>query len=681
MRFRPHLALAALLLAGATVFTAPSAIATPLIAVALTDSTGNLPYVDFIRFCGVNHCDPPGQTICPQDSLVFQIGGRFPNACFSFDRIEFLPIPLGGPIGPSLALLVVVNHDTCSTTSCPDSEVPWSAQLVTAPFPPGRHTANIALGVTECSDSVITRMQDVQPPPAMTTAVFTVSDQCETPPSQTCLVGRWEHLGLSSDLCDASVSEGHPAHVTFQLNSTVPLAGLQGTFQLDPHKLKITNVETTGAAEGMSVQCTFTSTGAKFVLFSTSGATIPASPPGQDPVSVLRLTVASPTVHTITNGGDDGDDDDQGDDDHGGKDKDKDKGKDKDKDKEPKIPRLTLVTANSLLGSDANGGAVNPCPFRDDKVRIDAARICSQTACDLNHDGRADVRDLVLMINCLNGVSCVDSSGFDCDNSGSFTLDDVMCCGRKILGNPCNDCPPDTTPPQKDMNVHVALGAAVEMGDVLEVPLTISGCDRLAGARVALNFPSDRYDVKAIASQGSTGGGWLLFSQVAGGTANVGLIDAGGPYPMSAEAKSMTVVLRLSPKSGKATGGQVTLGSSDFSNSLGNRLQVDLKSTPTSLPGQPPSFALSENQPNPFTGETRFTLTLPQAANVDLGVFDIAGRRIATLNRGPLGAGIQPFAWSGKLDGGGQAKSGVYFYRATIEGRTIARRMVLLASF
>ena len=198
---------------------------------------------------------------------------------------------------------------------------------------------------------------------------------------------------------------------------------------------------------------------------------------------------------------------------------------------------------------------------------------------------------------------------------------------------------------------------------------------------MALNFPSDRYDVKAVASQGSPGGGWMLFSQVVGNMANIGLIDAGGPYPLSAEPKTMTVLLRLSPKSGKATGGKVTVGSSEFSNSLGGRLQVDLKSTPTSLPGEPPSFALSENQPNPFTGETRFTPDPPRAAVVDLGIFDIAGRRIATLDRGTLSEGVQPFTWSGNLDGGGQARSGVYFYRATIEGRTIAKRMVLLASF
>ena len=274
MRYRPHLALAALLFAGAVALTTPCAFAAPRVAaVALQDTTqGLLPYVDFITICGQNKCDPAGQTICSTDSLVIQIGGHFPNGCFSFDRIELLPMPRLLP--PSPGIFVIVSDGSCTgSPTCPDSLVPWSAQIVLPPSPSGMFTARVDLGVTACPGG--------QPATdTMTTVPFTVA-QCETVPSQTCLLGRWQHAA-TGPLCDASVSEGHPAHVTFIVNSTVPLAALQGTFTLSPNTLKITNVETTGPAVGMNLQCSLTSTGAKFVLFSTSGTPIPAAPPTEN---------------------------------------------------------------------------------------------------------------------------------------------------------------------------------------------------------------------------------------------------------------------------------------------------------------------------------------------------------------------------------------------------------------
>src|SRR4249920_1775624 len=234
MRFRPHLALAALLLSGATTLTTPHALAAPRVAVALQGTTeGPLPYVDFITICGQNKCDPPGQTICPTDSLVIQIGGHFPNACFRFDRIELLPMPALQPSSPGI--LVIVSDGSCTgPPTCPDSLVPWSAQIVLPPSPAGMHNARVALGVTDCPGGEPQAGTDT-----MTAVPFTVADQCVTPPSQTCLLGGWQHSGMGGELCDATVSEGHPAHVTFIVNSTVPLAALQGTFTLSPHTLKI----------------------------------------------------------------------------------------------------------------------------------------------------------------------------------------------------------------------------------------------------------------------------------------------------------------------------------------------------------------------------------------------------------------------------------------------------------
>lgn len=70
--------------------------------------------------------------------------------------------------------------------------------------------------------------------------------------------------------------------------------------------------------------------------------------------------------------------------------------------------------------------------------------------------------------------------------------------------------------------------------------------------------------------------------------------------------------------------------------------------------------------------------SLPHAANVELGVFDLLGRRVATLANGQMAAGKYSYAWSGDLAGGGRAKPGLYFYRLTVDGQVHTQRGIYL---
>jgi FlgD Ig-like domain len=71
--------------------------------------------------------------------------------------------------------------------------------------------------------------------------------------------------------------------------------------------------------------------------------------------------------------------------------------------------------------------------------------------------------------------------------------------------------------------------------------------------------------------------------------------------------------------------------------------------------------------PNPFTRETTLSYSLDGPAHVEVGVFDIAGRRVATLFRGTQGSGDQRVTWNGKASGF-DAPVGVYFVRVVVDG-------------
>jgi hypothetical protein len=76
---------------------------------------------------------------------------------------------------------------------------------------------------------------------------------------------------------------------------------------------------------------------------------------------------------------------------------------------------------------------------------------------------------------------------------------------------------------------------------------------------------------------------------------------------------------------------------------------------PASLPAR---VALSPPAPNPFTSETRITYSLPERQHVSLAVYDLQGRRVATLVDKDQGAGEYTLSWDGHT-----ATSGLYFVR------------------
>jgi hypothetical protein len=87
---------------------------------------------------------------------------------------------------------------------------------------------------------------------------------------------------------------------------------------------------------------------------------------------------------------------------------------------------------------------------------------------------------------------------------------------------------------------------------------------------------------------------------------------------------------------------------------------------------------LRQNAPNPFNPTTRIAFTLDRPGAVDVSVFDVAGRRVATLYQGHLEAGDHQLTWNGTTDGGQPAPSGQYRYTLKTATGLVSRSMVLV---
>ena len=88
-------------------------------------------------------------------------------------------------------------------------------------------------------------------------------------------------------------------------------------------------------------------------------------------------------------------------------------------------------------------------------------------------------------------------------------------------------------------------------------------------------------------------------------------------------------------------------------------------------------IALLSRGPNPFFSRTHLALIVPRAQDVDVAVFDPAGRRVRTLKSGRVRAGMTAMDWDGRDDRGAAVGSGVYFVRMAVAGETVTRRVVL----
>jgi hypothetical protein len=82
---------------------------------------------------------------------------------------------------------------------------------------------------------------------------------------------------------------------------------------------------------------------------------------------------------------------------------------------------------------------------------------------------------------------------------------------------------------------------------------------------------------------------------------------------------------------------------------------------------------LSQAYPNPFSAKTQFTLSVDQSQRVRVEVFDLLGRRVATLHDGLVSARqpVQLTLEASNLPGG------LYVYRATGDTFQVTRRVTL----
>jgi len=156
------------------------------------------------------------------------------------------------------------------------------------------------------------------------------------------------------------------------------------------------------------------------------------------------------------------------------------------------------------------------------------------------------------------------------------------------------------------------------------------------------------------------------------GALDPGALAAGAPLPLTA-GESATLTYQPDVDDAATADAWYLL----LERSLLTAGSLRLQSPPESA-RLPQSFALHQNQPNPFRAATTIRFDLPSAGLVRLEVFDLLGRRVRALSNHWHPPGSHEVEWDRRDANGARVGPGAYFYRIEVGTMRDRKKMVLL---
>jgi hypothetical protein len=582
--------------------------------------------------------------------VLLTLSGTLPNPCYEIVGVRVSePHPLDTlspiPVYRTQVRVIVQGKNPATTQVCPEVLQPYSLDRRLGALPSGIHQ----IGAVEY----------VHPFPAdSTTPVdsshawlrFTVRpDSCPTPPGCVLLGFANSALGPNRiDGCTARTMPGQRACFDVTLLNSDRVAALQTEVRIrdgvaDAHLFQPVEVTATPRAEGFQVAWQAEGSTAKILLYSTTGAAIAA---GRGPVLHVCYAVAAETP-----------------------------------------PNEYPIRFGPTIVSDPAGGGLSLCPTFAEIT----GRLCvgdtSEPACDVNGDGRSDIRDIVRMVRCiLAGSSCPDSirERSDCNRDGTVNILDVVCCVGRILDQQGGWSPAAPgTDPDGAIRLGFAGPAAWKSTTEAEVTVNVEPLGRMGGIQWTLD-PGLAARVRSIEIDPNVERffGWQ-WTPRPDGSVRVLLYQSDQTsidIQNSIRTTHASFRVTLVPVAGAAGPSTLALRDAMAASEDGADAPLSLGSIRTTLPPHATVQAprVLPARPNPFAQGTDLSYFLPAAGRADLRLYDVRGRLVRVLRSGASAAGTQTVRWDGRDDRGQSVGAGIYFVRLEASGVVSSDRILRL---
>ena len=90
------------------------------------------------------------------------------------------------------------------------------------------------------------------------------------------------------------------------------------------------------------------------------------------------------------------------------------------------------------------------------------------------------------------------------------------------------------------------------------------------------------------------------------------------------------------------------------------------------------AFALHHNHPNPFNPITTIQYDLPNRSDVQITIYNLLGRDVATLVSENQDVGYKSVQWDATNNAGQPVSAGMYFYQIRAGEFVLTRKMILI---
>ena len=211
------------------------------------------------------------------------------------------------------------------------------------------------------------------------------------------------------------------------------------------------------------------------------------------------------------------------------------------------------------------------------------------------------------------------------------------------------------------------------VGEDFVLDVSLADFAAIKGYGLQVQYEADKLEfVEALTDQ-PLGGSALAAPQVLSDEAGVLALVAHGDVVSEGEV-ALSLVFRAKTEI-ENTVIEITDNQTYDSEFGFNRLALP---APVQLQTRPEAFALANNYPNPFNPATTIKYALPQAADVELTVYNVVGQVVRTLVAEHQSAGRYVVEWDAANDSGHSLSSGMYFYRLEAGGEFLETKKMLL---
>ena len=211
------------------------------------------------------------------------------------------------------------------------------------------------------------------------------------------------------------------------------------------------------------------------------------------------------------------------------------------------------------------------------------------------------------------------------------------------------------------------------VGEDFVLDVRLADFAAIKGYGLQVQYDASQLEFVEVLTDQPLGGGEFATPQVLSNVAGVLAVAALGDVVSEGEV-ALSLVFRA-PTEIENTLIEITDNQTYDSEFGFNRLALP---APVQLQTRPEVFALANNYPNPFNPATTIKYALPQAADVELTVYNVVGQPVRTLVAEHQNAGRYVVEWDATNDNGHRLASGMYFYRLEAGGEFLEIKKMLL---